>query len=333
MVAQIDKLYIETSYRKVITRLLSYIFFEGRPITTKGQWLNPLILQFFKLQKKLPQLKAVNKPVFIIGVGRSGTTILGNLLSMHHDVGFLNEPKALWHAIYPEEDLVGTYARGPAKYRLTSKDVSEKNIDDAHKLFGAYLAITGTHRVVDKYPELIFRVPFVKSLFPDAKFIFLVRNGWDTCQSIEGWWSKKERVSKKTERHDWWGVDNRKWNLLLEQIISTDQSLMHLITKRQELENPLDMAILEWILAMKEGINLMNTFPHSVYKLHYEDLITSPNTSLQSLLDFCELPPSTRLLNYASQKLCSSPPRNKINISPSIASHFQETMQALGYLP
>ena len=73
MIAQINPLYIKTRPTKVITRLLSYAFFEGRPVTTKGRWINPLV---FSILKKVAandnKYKPVKKPIFILGTGRSG---------------------------------------------------------------------------------------------------------------------------------------------------------------------------------------------------------------------------------------------------------------------
>jgi hypothetical protein len=169
MVAQVDSRYFKTRPTKLASRLVSYALFEGRPVTTRGQWINPLLFAHFALEKKLPQFRKVEQPVFILGTGRSGTTILGVVLSMHREVGFLNEPKAMWHAIYPEEDVIGSYSRGPARYRLEASDADEAAKHNAHRLFGAYLASIFSPRLVDKYPELIFRVPFVREIFPDAK--------------------------------------------------------------------------------------------------------------------------------------------------------------------
>ena len=214
MVAQVDNLYVRLRLWKLWSRLVSYALFEGRPLTTKGGWINPLVFAHFAIEKRLPQLRRVKRPVFILGTGRSGTTVLGIVLSMHREAGFLNEPKALWHAIHPKEDLIGSYSRGVAHYRLGEADANPDMKRSANRLFGAYLAATLSRRVVDKYPELIFRVPFVRALFPDAKFLFLVRNGWDTCHSIEGWSNRLgEQVADET--HDWWGVDRRKWNMLV----------------------------------------------------------------------------------------------------------------------
>lgn len=330
MVAQLDSLYIRTSLSKTITRLLSYVCFEGRPLTTKGQWINALVMPFLALQKRLPQMKRVYKPIFIVGTGRSGTTVLGTIMSMHRQVGFLNEPKALWHTIHPAEDLVGSYSRGPAKYRLDDTDATPRVRKAANKLYGAYLALTSSRRVVDKYPELVFRVPFVKALFPDAKFIFLVRNGWDTCQSIEGW-SQRLGVEVAAETHDWWGADNRKWNLLWDQVIQGDESIHGSSLNRQTLENPLDMAALEWIVSMREGLDIMKRFPSDSYMLHYEDLVANPKRSLAKLSAFCELPPDKRFLDYAEQKLKPAPRKRDVEIHPAIRPYFEETMIALGY--
>src|SRR5690348_18429056 len=73
-------------------------------------------------------------------------------------------------------------------------------------------------RVVDKYPELIFRVPFVLGLFPRARFVGILRNGVDTCVSVADW-SKRKGQTRGGEVHDWWGRDGRKWRLLVDQIV------------------------------------------------------------------------------------------------------------------
>ena len=165
MVAQVDMTYIKLRPSKLYSRLISYALFEGRPLTTRGRWINPILFTLFSLQKRLPQFKKVEKPIFILGTGRSGTTILGLVLSMHRDVGFLNEPKAIWHSIYPYEDVIGSYSRGAAYYRLTESNVDASIKRNAHRIFGTYLTSVFSHRVVDKYPELIFRASFIKAIF------------------------------------------------------------------------------------------------------------------------------------------------------------------------
>ena len=330
MVAQIDSLYIKTSISRTLSRLVSYGLFEGRPLTTKGQWINPLIFKLFAIAQKFPQLKKVDKPIFVVGTGRSGTTILGVVLSMHKDVGFLNEPKAIWHTIYPREDLIGSYSQGEASYRLAAADATDAAAKTAHRIFGAYLATVGASRVVDKYPELVFRIPFVRQIFPDAKFVFLVRNGRDTCQSIDGW-SKRLGTNVKDDTHDWWGVNNRKWNLLVDLIAVENPSFQEHIETIKNYTDHTYMAAVEWILTMQEGLKLVRQDPDNIYLLKYEELVARPRESLQQLLDFCELAEDEKMYSYAEQTLSGRQNHREFSLPPEIAPVFAETMAKLGY--
>ena len=275
-------------------------------------------------------MKEVKKPVFILGTGRSGTTILGILLSMHKEVGFLNEPKALWHSIFPDEDLIGSYSRGKASYRLAAGDASQQVKQSAHRLFGAYLAMSCSKRVVDKYPELIFRTPFVKEIFPDAKFLFLVRNGWDTCHSIEGW-STRLGKQKNGEVHDWWGVNNRKWNLLIEQIIPNHEDLAEYAESMRGWTNHVDMAAVEWIVTMREGMRLEQTYPNDVLRVTYEDMCDRPQENMQIITGFCKLGEDKVFLDYSKSTLRTVKPKPSFPLAKEIETPFLETMKELGY--
>lgn len=330
MIAQIDINYIKKKPTKLVSRLLSYSLFEGRSVTTKGQWINSYIFFQYRLINALPQIKKVRKPIFIIGTGRSGTTLLGVLLSLHNHVGFLNEPKLLWHSIYPNEDLIGSYSKGPARYRLTSEDATPDVIISTHKIYGAYLTAVCSNRVVDKYPELIFRIPFVKQIFPDAKFIFLVRNGWDTCCSIKKW-SDRKKVHKTDEVHDWWGINNRKWHLLLEQVVTQDEAFSDILTAVKAYTQHTDMALIEWIVTMREGLKQMDKYGDCMKMIKYEDLLRYPEKILTDILDFCQLSSDSVFMDYAKATIRPPMPYEKFTLGKEIKPLFDETMQKLGY--
>lgn len=331
MIAQIDPLYIKTRPTKFLTRLMSYAFFEGRPLTTKGRWINPLVFSILKtVSTNKTRYKPVKKPIFILGTGRSGTTILGIVFSMHKEIGYLNEPKAMWHLIHPHEDIIGSYSRDDAKYRLTAGDATDEMRQRAAQMFGAYLTATCSKRLVDKYPELIFRVGFVRALFPDARFIFLVRNGWDTCHSIANW-SKRLGVHVNGEKHDWWGAEDRKWRLLVEQLVKTDPTFSEIADKIAHFDRHLDRAAVEWIITMQEGIRLMYDLPDCTHAVRFEELTTNPEETLSALCDFCELPMDTTFRKYAQQTLHPVPARKPFDVHPEIAPMFYETMKELGY--
>ncbi len=331
MIAQINPNYIKTRPMKALTRLMSYAFFEGRPVTTKGRWINPLVFSILKAAtKNNSRYKPVEKPIFILGTGRSGTTILGIVLSMHREVGYLNEPKAIWHLIHPHEDIIGNYSQTDAKYRLTAQEATDEMRQRALQMFGAYLTVTRSQRLVDKYPELIFRVDFVRALFPDARFIFLVRNGWDTCHSIANW-SKRLGGEVNNETHDWWGVNDRKWEFLVEQLVKTDSIFAGIVDEIKQFERHLDRAAVEWIITMQEGLRLMQTASDCIHLVRFEDLTLAPDETIDALRDFCELPTDDTFLRYARQTLHPVPAREAFDVRPKIAPIFHDIMGKLRY--
>ncbi len=331
MIAQLDPLYIKISPTKAVIRFISEFVFEGRPIPRRWRWTNNLNVLLFKLGTLIPEARLVKKPIFILGAGRSGTTILGKVLSMHRDVGFLNEPKLLWHVAYPDEDIIGSYSRGEAHYRLETEYATEDVIRVVHRIYGFYLAVTGSKRILDKYPEMIFRVPFVLSIFPDAKFILIVRNGADLMCSVEWWCNKYSKVARNGESYDWWGINQRKWGLLLDQIVALDPAFMDSYEEIRRFSRQVDMAAVEWIATMREGLQIIDKFPQKIYLIHYEELANRPLEILNKALEFCELPTDEALLTYASNVLSQAPVRAPIELNPSIQPLFAETMKSMGY--
>jgi hypothetical protein len=331
MIAQIDSAYINARPWKLWSRMISYALFEGRPLTTRGQWINPLLFAHFAIEKRLPVRRKISKPVFILGTGRSGTTILGIVLSMHRDVGFLNEPKALWHAIHPGEDLIGSYNRNYARYRLTETDASDAVIQAAHRLYSAYLSATFSRRIVDKYPELIFRIPFIRSIFPDAKFLFLTRNGWDTCHSIM---HGSERLGQQhnSEIHDWWGVNRRKWDLLTAEIVSRHADLSTHVSAMKTWNEQVDMAAVEWIVTMREGLSLLKQLPDDILHVRYETLCSDPQKTMARIVDFLELADDDEpFFQYALSSFKPPVVRTPCRLNPLIHEPFLGTMRELGY--
>jgi hypothetical protein len=323
MVGQVDREYTLTRPNKAVTRLMSHFLFQGRPLTTGMRWINPLLFAQFSVIKQLPQMKKVEKPIFVLGTGRSGTTILGKVLSMHPYVLFLNEPKALWHVIYPHEDVIGSYSREFAQYRLDEKDVTPAVMQTAHRLYGYCLALTGSQRILDKYPEMIFRVPFIQSIFPDAKFIFLVRNGWDTIHSISNW-SQHEGEQARVESHDWWGVDRRKWNILVRDIVAEDDKLSEKKNEIIHFKNQQDMAAVEWMVTLREGQKLLDSSSYQVHQTKYENLVNDPEKILKNLLMFCELPEDDKFIAYAKRTLLPVPRRSTVDLHSAIKDPFTE---------
>lgn len=330
MVAQIDKAYVRYGWGKVLRRLTSYALFEGRPHTTKGQWFNPFVFSLLRSLTAIPGSPTVDKPVFITGLGRSGTTILGVLLSLHKQVGFLNEPKAIWKLIDHRHDINGDYTDSGGVYRLNAADVTPGARSKAYRLFARYLKTVGASRLVDKYPELIFRVDYLLELFPDARIIFIMRNGADATHSIDLW---SRRLGKTTRDgiEDWWGRNDIKWRYLRDQILLKDPAYSSVADVASRNLDHVNRAALEWIVTMQTGIKQAELFPEAVATIKYEDLTLHPEHQLKLLLSKCNLNDDTAVIDYAKNVLYSQPRKPWPVLHPTTETVFRDTMQQLGY--
>ena len=329
MIAQLDKSYIKLSRTKAISRIVSYAFFEGRPATTSGRWINSIVFFLFSLYKILPQFKKIKQPVYIIGTGRSGTTILGVVLSMHKQIGFLNEPKALWHSAYPFEDVIGSYSNTPGTFRLSEKQATENVIKNFQSLYGAYSCSIFTERVLDKYPEIVYRVSFVKKIFQDAKFIFLVRNPWDTCHSIANW---SVRKGVETEiKEDWWGVNDLKWHIMLNELVREDEVLNPYFEKIKFFTDDKYRAIIEWYLCMKEGLKMKEKYNSDIIMIKYEDLINNPTAILNEIITNCKLNTDPNIYTYAEKVLIPFSKKSAFELPEFLNVPVQQLCLQLGY--
>lgn len=329
MIAQLSPEYIKIRPGKALTRLISHFAFEGRPLTTRARWLNNITRPVLWANMYLPWGETTD-PIFILGTGRSGTTILGTLLSIHHQIGFLNEPKILWNLVYPYEDLIGSYSTGPARYCLSYEDVTPVIKTHIHRLYSMYRSVTGSQRVLDKYPEMIFRSDFLRSLFPKVKFLVIIRNGWDTVQSIDTW-SRQSVQKVRNEVHDWWGVDKRKWHFLVEEVARYDSLLGPHSNDVAKFTDHVDMAAVEWILSMRAGMHVLQTFPNESLLIKYEDLVVAPGETMHKIMRFCDLEQDEKCIQYARNTVRLRPLKSATQLHASIADAFASTMHDLGY--
>ena len=330
MIAQIDRDYLRHGLGRTVRRIASYALYEGRPLTTKGRFINPMVFAWLNTLSALPGGGEVERPIFITGLGRSGTTILGILLSLHGDVGYLNEPKALWHVIDPRQDINGNYSNLGGYFRLGAGDVTPEIALRAQRLFARYLALIRARRVVDKYPELIFRVDYVRAIFPDAKFIFITRSGADAVPSVVKW---SERLGVKSGEHidDWWGRDDIKWHYLREQLIVANEAYRSVWPLANAELDHTNRAALEWIVTMREGLVQEQRHPDAVVRVAYEALLANPVEELERLQRVCGLVPDPAVTDYAKKRLYDNPAKGWPDLLPEVEALFRETMRMLGY--
>ncbi|MCU7890881.1 MAG: sulfotransferase [Candidatus Thiodiazotropha sp. (ex Ustalcina ferruginea)] len=330
MIAQLDKEYLQYGKGFAFRRLASYLLFEGRPHTTRGQWVNPFINGFLRLLATLPGEVRADRPIYITGLGRSGTTILGKILSLHEDVGFLNEPKMMWAIADTKTDICGDYYPSAGRFMLEAADAHSKIKRTVNRVLARYARLVGVKRALDKYPEFIFRVDYLTQVFPDAKIVFIARNGIDAVASVARW-SQTKGVQVGAHTDDWWGRGDVKWKYLCEQIIRTNPEYSDVAPLCLEEFDHINCAAMEWIVTMRQGLLEMEKRPGLIYRINYEDLVKHPVDQLVRLLQACELSISDSLLAYSKKVLYELPQKEKPVLHRPIAAMFDETMQRMGY--
>ena len=122
-----------------------------------------------------------NKPIFIVGMPRSGTTLVEKIIASHSDVygaGELDYIFALGTRLFLKESL---------HYQFGPLDIYPKQ---AFELFGKTylekieLLDNKSSRLTDKMPFNMMMIGLIKIALPNAKIIHCVRDARDTCLSI-----------------------------------------------------------------------------------------------------------------------------------------------------
>lgn len=121
-------------------------------------------------------------PVFIVGLPRSGTTLVEQILASHgsiHGAGELESFAGVNHAIAHR-----FRSEGPAPECMSRIDQATVDEFSARYLEELRLRSPTAKRVVDKLPGNFVRVGLIKTLFPNARVVHCSRNALDTCVSL-----------------------------------------------------------------------------------------------------------------------------------------------------
>lgn len=117
--------------------------------------------------------------VFIVGMPRSGTTLLGNILSNHRAVAMAGELPTLPNLATGLSELVENRIPYPQATRKITPDLAAGVIRDYEKRLKRDVGLNVPH-VIDKNPLNFKHLGFIARLFPKARIIHCTRNPLDT---------------------------------------------------------------------------------------------------------------------------------------------------------
>ncbi|GAB3657681.1 sulfotransferase [Actinocorallia lasiicapitis] len=240
----------------------------------------------------------MDRPIFIVGCPRSGTTLLQLMLHAHPRIAIPPENRFVLPAYFHRErwgDLTDpANRRAFGEWLVTERghkfddlglDASATlaEIVDAPPTLGsligtvlrAYARSHGKPRWGDKRPTYIRYLPDLMRLFPDAQFVHLIRDGRDCVGSLK--------------QMSWWKYDTA-------------------------------YAINTWARAIDNGHEAARRLPAgSYYELQYEHLVADPASELQALCSFLDEPYDSAMLR----------PHEVASVTPRRKTHHHRTMGAI----
>jgi len=243
----------------------------------------------------------IKRPIFIVGSGRSGTTIFYRLLAGHASLVWFSSyiqsfPRRLWltrlNTLYQKPALGRRFRNErwfpkpveghmlwdmfhPMENSAGSPPFTEKQVDQAdtqgmHRFISDLLRSSGRARFMNENTRNARRIRYLQTIFPDAFFIHVIRDGRAVTNSLLNidWWPTLPL---------WWAEGKTPTELQNEGM---DPALVAARHWKQGVER---------VLQDKEHIP-----PEQYMELCYEKLMQDPIGEIKQTLRFCDLPWSAR---------------------------------------
>lgn len=267
-------------------------------------------------------------PIFMVGSGRSGSSVFHDILSHHPHIAWLSEicnryPKRPWAnkliVRLSHASLVGQLVRrrfGPGEcysfweyyargFRTPFRDLLAEDATEKQQV-ALRQALTRAH-ASDRDKLLVKltgwpRIGFLRKIFPGAKFIHLVRDGRavaNSLLSVDWWWG-------------WRGPGNWRFGDLGE----LDRS-----DWERNRQSFVALAGIEWklILAAVEQARA-SLAPDTFLQIRYEDLCADPVAVVHRAMEFFNVPRSATFERHVSN-------RNLVNRNDKWKQHLTEGQQ------
>jgi tetratricopeptide (TPR) repeat protein len=184
-------------------------------------------------------------PIFIVGMPRSGTTLVEQILASHSQVEATDELPFL-NRIGLELEQGGGYAKALA----SMDEATQQKLAEEYLSRSARYRREGAPYFIDKLPHNFLHVGLIKTLFPNARIINVIRDPLDNAIGVF-----KMYFSEGAE-----------YSFSMDGIIFYWQG---------------------YITLMKHWDTV---YPGAVKHLSYEELAQDPDARIEELLNYCELP-------------------------------------------
>lgn len=239
-----------------------------------------------KLHRSEWQPPVFDRPLFILSAPRSGSTLLFETLARFPDVWTVGHES---HELIEGIPELHPQACEYASNRLTASEATIANVSQLKERFACqlinrersrFLSLSpgqrpSSVRFLEKTPKNILRLPFLRTAFPDARFLILYRQPEETLASmIEGW--RSQQFTAYNPLPEW---PHRIWKFLLVPEWQT-------VVRRSLV----DIVSHQWCNAYRILLDDLGSLSGNCWRwLDYADLIREPVACLGQIARFAEL--------------------------------------------
>jgi len=277
------------------------------------------------------QLKS---PILLFGNTRSGTTIVQKVMSTHPDIAGWYEPNALW--LYADP--------GRIHDEFEESDATNRVKQYIRQRFLKYQKLHGNCVVLEKTPQNILRIPYVRAIFPEATFLFIVRNPLSFISSVEYKWQRPVtgrgivRRLKDTpinQLHHWvrrYLIQQINKRVLRRKYLSIWGPRYRGIQDDLKNHDLLTVVARQWsVCSMKAERDMASFEDGQILRLKYEDFVDDPISDLERICAHCGLEMSSDMVNAAREMVKSDrkikwqrfDPLDLARILPEISDEMQ----------
>jgi len=242
-------------------------------------------------------------PIILFGNTRSGTTIVQKVMSAHSNIVGWYEPNAIW--LYADT--------GRIHDEFDESDATNKVKKYIRKRFYKYQKMNGNRVVLEKTPQNLLRIPYVRTIFPEAKFLFIVRNPFSFISSVEYKWQKtvtRRGILRRLKDtpisclHHWvrrYAIQQFYKRVLKRKYLriwGPRYKGIHEDLKKHDL---LTIIARQWSVCSRRAEKALGVFESGqVLRLRYEDFVDNPIADLKRISAHCGLKMTTEMVRAAN---------------------------------
>lgn len=257
------------------------------------------------------KLAKLYQPIIIIGAGRSGTNMLRDILTQLPKFGTwpCDEINYIWRH--------GNLGEPNDEF---SPELATENVGlFIRKKFDQLARSNSLNYVVEKTCANSLRVGFVHKIFPDAKFIHIVRDGRDVVVSAQKRWTASLDLNYILRKARFVPISDLPYYALryfgnrLYRLSSKENRLAswgpHFIGMEEILQQyslP-EICAIQWQRCVeKADLDLSSIPKQQVFIIRYEDFVKNPNLELQKICDFLEIEVSEEIRQKLIRKVSNT---------------------------